>query len=96
MEQRKRAHVFTFESEYTLPYTQSDLAPEPEKELWWYARAANACYAISGYAKNLILSFFKKKEPEKIVDDDSEEGRRSPKSPLRAMQKETWTYGPTM
>jgi len=92
MEQR---HVFTFEPSHTLPYTQAD-TQEPEKTLSWYAYTVNAFFTISGYAKKLIFSALQKKEPEKVVEDDLESGKRSPKSPLRTMQKETWTYGPTM
>lgn len=92
MEQRKITRVFTFESDHILPYTQSDTM-EPEKTLSWYAHAMNTFSAIGRYAKNLILSFYDKKEQETTEDDDLEAGRRSPKSPLRTMPKETWTNG---
>lgn len=96
MEQRKIASVYTFESEHALTYAPIVVDPEPEKSLSLYAHAMNTCSSITMYTKNLILSFFDKKEPEKVVENDLEEGKRSPKSPMRGMPKEAWAYGADM
>ena len=96
MEQRKITRVFPFESEHSFAYPEIVVDPEPEKSLSLYARVINTWSSMAMYTKNLILSFFDRKESKNVVENDLEAGKRSPKSPMRGMPKETWAYGADM
>ena len=94
MEQRKITRVFPFESEHSFAYPPIVIdSAEPEKSLSLYARVINTWSSIAMYTKNLILSFFDRKESKNVVENDLEAGKRSPKSPMRSMPKKTWPDG---